>query len=132
MQRTLLCVNLDLTPWTGRKKQMQEKKPRRGIQSVEIAFRILNVLQQSRRQAMAHLEDQQGWIQAFMHGAGAPAYGPIPAYPKSPYLPANAATNPYPFSISTAANLLKSHGWTINASYLWERCRSQTESSAKL
>ena len=31
---------------------MQEKKPRRGIQSVEIAFRILNVLQQS-RQAMA-------------------------------------------------------------------------------
>ena len=64
---------------------------------------------------MAHLEDQQGWITAFMHGAGAPAYGPIPAYPKSPYLPANAATNPYPFSISTATNLLKSHGWTVNA-----------------
>jgi peptide/nickel transport system substrate-binding protein len=67
------------------------------------------------RQAMAHLEDQQGWITAFMHGAGAPAYGPIPAYPKSPYLPANAATNPYPFSVSTATNLLKQHGWTINA-----------------
>jgi peptide/nickel transport system substrate-binding protein len=67
------------------------------------------------RQAMAHLEDQQGWITAFMHGAGAPAYGPIPAYPKSPYLPANAATNPYPFSISSAVNLLKSHGWTVNA-----------------
>jgi DNA-binding IclR family transcriptional regulator len=31
---------------------MQEKKPRRGIQSVEIAFRILNVLQKS-QQAMA-------------------------------------------------------------------------------
>jgi DNA-binding IclR family transcriptional regulator len=31
---------------------MQEKKPRRGIQSVEIAFRILDVLQQG-RQAMA-------------------------------------------------------------------------------
>jgi DNA-binding IclR family transcriptional regulator len=28
---------------------MQEKKPRRGIQSVEIAFRILNVLQQSQQ-----------------------------------------------------------------------------------
>ena len=67
------------------------------------------------RQAMAHLEDQQGWISAFMHGAGAPAYGPIPAYPKSPYLPSNAATNPYPFSISTATNLLKAHGWTVNA-----------------
>jgi len=67
------------------------------------------------RQAMAHLEDQQGWISAFMHGAGAPAYGPIPAYPKSPYLPSNAATNPYPFSISTATGLLKAHGWTVNA-----------------
>ena len=30
---------------------MQEKKPRRGIQSVEIAFRILDVLQKS-QQAM--------------------------------------------------------------------------------
>jgi peptide/nickel transport system substrate-binding protein len=67
------------------------------------------------RQAMAHLEDQQGWITAFMHGAGVPAYGPIPAYPKSPYLPANAATNSYPFSVSSATNLLKSHGWTVNA-----------------
>jgi len=45
-------VNLDLSYWTGRKKQMQEKKPRRGIQSVEIAFRILGVLQGS-QQAMA-------------------------------------------------------------------------------
>jgi len=25
------------------------------------------------RQAMAHLQDQQGWIRGFMHGAGAPA-----------------------------------------------------------
>jgi peptide/nickel transport system substrate-binding protein len=66
------------------------------------------------RQAMAHLEDQQGYITAFMHGAGDPAYGPIPAYPKSPYLPANAATDPYPFSVSDAISLLKSHGWTIN------------------
>jgi len=65
------------------------------------------------RQTMAHLEDQQGWISAFMHGAGAPAYGPIPAYPQSPYLPADAATNPYPFSISTATTLLKNNGWTV-------------------
>jgi len=66
------------------------------------------------RQALAHLVDQQGWITAFMHGAGAPAYGPIPAYPQSPYLPADAAANPYPFSISAAISLLKSHGWTVN------------------
>jgi DNA-binding IclR family transcriptional regulator len=52
MQPSPLCVKLGLNPRTGRKKQMQEKKPRRGIQSVEIAFRILNVLQKS-QQAMA-------------------------------------------------------------------------------
>ncbi len=66
------------------------------------------------RQALAHLEDEQGWITAFMHGAGAPAYGPIPAYPQSPYLPADAATDPYPFSVSTAVSILKAHGWTVN------------------
>ena len=65
------------------------------------------------RQAMAHLQDQQGWINAFMHKAGAPAYGPIPAYPVSPYLPADAATAPYPFSVSTAASILKSNGWNV-------------------
>jgi peptide/nickel transport system substrate-binding protein len=65
------------------------------------------------RQAMAHLQDQQGYITAFMHGAGDPAYGPIPAYPQSPYLPADAATNPYPFSVSDAANLLKANGWNV-------------------
>jgi DNA-binding IclR family transcriptional regulator len=47
-----LYVNMDFRPWTDRRKQMQEKRPRRGIQSVEIAFRILEVLQKS-RQAMA-------------------------------------------------------------------------------
>lgn len=67
------------------------------------------------RQALSHLEDQQGWIKAFMYGAGGAAYGPVPAYPQSQYLPADAATDPYPFSISAATDLLKSHGWTINA-----------------
>jgi len=65
------------------------------------------------RQVLAHLVDQQGWITTFMHGAGAPAYGPIPAYSQSPDLPSNAATNPYPFSISTAVSLLKSNGWNV-------------------
>jgi peptide/nickel transport system substrate-binding protein len=65
------------------------------------------------RQVMAHLEDQQGYITAIYHGAGAPAYGPIPAYPQSPYLPSNAATNPYAFSVSTAVSILKSNGWNV-------------------
>jgi peptide/nickel transport system substrate-binding protein len=63
---------------------------------------------------MAHLQDQPGWIKAFMHGAGAPAYGPIPAVPASPYLPADAKTNPYPFSVSAAVRLLRAHGWTVH------------------
>ena len=31
------------------------------------------------RQAMAHLEDEPGYIKAFFHGAGGQAYGPVPA-----------------------------------------------------
>jgi peptide/nickel transport system substrate-binding protein len=65
------------------------------------------------RQAMAHLENEDGYVKAFMDGAGGDAYGPIPAYPQSPFLPSNAATNPYPFSTSAAAALLKANGWTV-------------------
>jgi len=65
------------------------------------------------RQAMQHLEDQAGQIKAYFGGDGDPAYGPIPAYPQSPFLPSNAATNPYPFSVSAAISLLKANGWTV-------------------
>jgi len=65
------------------------------------------------RQALAHLEDEAGYVKAFFHGAGGLAYGPVPAVPTSPYSPANAVKNPYPFSITAAGNLLKSHGWTV-------------------
>jgi peptide/nickel transport system substrate-binding protein len=68
------------------------------------------------RQALAHLEDEQGYIKAFFGGAGGQAYGPIPAIPKSPYTPADAVTNPYPFSVADAISLLRSHGWTIDTS----------------
>jgi peptide/nickel transport system substrate-binding protein len=66
------------------------------------------------RQAIAHLDDQAGYIKAFFGGAGGPAYGPIPALPDSPYAPADAITDPYPFSVSAAIALLKSHGWTVH------------------
>jgi peptide/nickel transport system substrate-binding protein len=65
------------------------------------------------RQAMAHLADQQGWIRAYLNGAGDPDYGPIPPYPVSPYLPDDAKTNPYPFSVQDAISLLKAHGWSV-------------------
>ncbi len=65
------------------------------------------------RQAFAHLEDENGYIKAFFHGAGGPGYGPVPKIPATPYTPANAQTDPYPFSVSAAVNLLKAHGWTV-------------------
>jgi peptide/nickel transport system substrate-binding protein len=65
------------------------------------------------RQALAHLEDEVGYVKAFFHGAGGLAYGPVPAVPVSPYSPPNAVKNPYPFSITTAGSLLKSHGWKV-------------------
>jgi peptide/nickel transport system substrate-binding protein len=66
------------------------------------------------RQALAHLENEQGYIKAFFGGAGGLDYGPVPAAPKSPFTPSDATTDPYPFSVSAAISLLKSHGWTIN------------------
>jgi peptide/nickel transport system substrate-binding protein len=66
------------------------------------------------RQALAHLENEQGYIKAFFGGAGGLDYGPVPEAPKSPYTPSDATTDPYPFSVSAAIKLLKSHGWTIN------------------
>jgi peptide/nickel transport system substrate-binding protein len=65
------------------------------------------------RQAMQHLEDQQGQIKAFLNGDGDPLSGPIGAYPQSSFLPANGKTTIYPFSISAAVSLLKAHGWTV-------------------
>ena len=65
------------------------------------------------RQAIAHLEDEAGIVHAFFNGAGGLAYGPVPSIPVSPFTPANAKTDPYPFSVSDAISLLKSHGWTV-------------------
>jgi peptide/nickel transport system substrate-binding protein len=65
------------------------------------------------RQAIAHLENEPGYIKAFFNGAGGQAYGPVPSVPKSPYTPSNALTNPYPYSTSAAAKLLSSHGWKV-------------------
>jgi peptide/nickel transport system substrate-binding protein len=65
------------------------------------------------RQAFQHLVDQQGWIHAYYGGLGVPTYGPVPESPQNPYADANAAVNPYPFSISAASALLASHGWKV-------------------
>jgi peptide/nickel transport system substrate-binding protein len=65
------------------------------------------------RQAIAHLENEPGYIKAFFNGVGGQAYGPVPSIPKSPYTPSNALTDPYPYSVSAASKLLSSHGWKV-------------------
>jgi peptide/nickel transport system substrate-binding protein len=65
------------------------------------------------RQAVAHLEDEQGYIKAFFYSAGGQAFGPVPSIPQSPYTPSNAMTNPYPFDPNAAQTLLKNNGWNI-------------------
>jgi peptide/nickel transport system substrate-binding protein len=65
------------------------------------------------RQAIAHIEDQVGYIKAFFNGAGGQAFGPVPSIPQSPFTPSNAMTNPYPFNPSAAETLLKDNGWNV-------------------
>lgn len=66
------------------------------------------------RQALQRLVDQPTWIKAFMGGVGVPVYGPVPLKPTNTYLGNHKQTNPYPFSLSAAAALLRSHGWTVH------------------
>ena len=54
------------------------------------------------RQALAHLENEPGYIKAFFNGAGGQAFGPVPACPATPFTPANAANNPFPYSTAAA------------------------------
>jgi peptide/nickel transport system substrate-binding protein len=65
------------------------------------------------RQALTHLQDQAAIIHGAFHDAAAPAYGPVPAIPATAYVPDDAATNPYPYSISAAKSLLTQHGWHV-------------------
>ena len=67
------------------------------------------------RQAMQHLVDQAGIIKSrgIWDGEAVPDYGTLPSAPPTPFTPTNATTNPYPFSISTAKQLLTSHGWKV-------------------
>jgi peptide/nickel transport system substrate-binding protein len=63
------------------------------------------------RQAFQHLVDQPGWIEKILDGFAVPTYGPAPLAPVSPFAARSEYQNPYPFSISEAARILKAHGW---------------------
>jgi peptide/nickel transport system substrate-binding protein len=64
------------------------------------------------RQAFQHLVDQQGWIEKILGGYGVPTYGPIPLAPNNSFADSYERSNPFPFSVSDAATILKAHGWT--------------------
>jgi len=65
------------------------------------------------RQAIQLLVDQPALIRNALKGYGAPAYGPVPIEPVSPYLSAVARANPYPYNPAQAVSLLRSHGWNV-------------------
>jgi peptide/nickel transport system substrate-binding protein len=71
------------------------------------------------RQAIQHLTNEGGMITAALHGAGVPTYGAVPAYQPQPTANGTPLGDPsanasaYPFSISAAISLLKSHGWKV-------------------
>ena len=67
------------------------------------------------RQALQHVVDQPQWISTFLKGYGVPSYGPVPIVPANSFADQTERANPYPYSVSAATGLLKSHGWTINA-----------------
>jgi peptide/nickel transport system substrate-binding protein len=65
------------------------------------------------RQAMQSLINQQQISKDIWHGDAFPTYGPIPQTPSSSYLSSALQQNPYPYSVSHAVSLLKSHGWNV-------------------
>ena len=67
------------------------------------------------RQALQHLITESLYIKRTMGGYGIPDYGPISDYPGSTYVSPGIKKDPYPFSTSLAAKLLKAHGWAKGA-----------------
>jgi peptide/nickel transport system substrate-binding protein len=65
------------------------------------------------RQAMQHLVDQRGLIEAAFFGYANPTYGPVPTAPSSDFLDALERSNPYPYSPTAAVALLQGGGWSV-------------------
>ncbi len=66
------------------------------------------------RQAMQRLVNQSSYITNILKGYGKPTYGPVPVTGNPAYVSDAEKTDPYPFSVSEAKNLLTSNGWTVN------------------
>ena len=73
------------------------------------------------REAIQSLVDQPAYIRVALYGDGVPTYGPVPKFAGELTFNGLAEgdsfeqTNPYPYSIGHAKQLLQSHGWKIIA-----------------
>jgi len=65
------------------------------------------------RQAFQYLVDQPLYINKIDKGYGVPTYGPVPVTPASPFVSSFEKSNPYPYSVSKAKDLLTGHGWDV-------------------
>ena len=65
------------------------------------------------RQAIQEMVDQPTDIKKALYGYGQPTYGPVPVAPKNNFTSPQEVGNPYPYSPTNSAKLLKSHGWDV-------------------
>ncbi len=66
------------------------------------------------RQAMAHLANVTAIARDIWHGYSYYASGPVPnPGGANPQVSGYARQDPYPYSVSAAAGLLRAHGWTV-------------------
>jgi peptide/nickel transport system substrate-binding protein len=66
------------------------------------------------RQAVQHLINQPEYISKIFDGYASPTYGPVPVQPSNPFVDSYVKSNPYPFSVPAARQLLSSHGWSVH------------------
>jgi peptide/nickel transport system substrate-binding protein len=72
--------------------------------------------QQYFRQAFEYLVNQAGIIQGALHGYGIVSTGPVGDAPSTDYLSPQAKRgDPFPYNLQKARNLLKNHGWSVDA-----------------
>jgi peptide/nickel transport system substrate-binding protein len=65
------------------------------------------------RQAVQENVNQPVDVKKALYGYGYPTYGPVPIEPKNDLSTAEEASDLYPYSASTSAKLLSSHGWDV-------------------
>src|SRR5262249_34068247 len=55
-----------------------------------------------------------GFVKDLFKGLGWPTNDPVPPKPSNPYVSSYTKSTAYKYSPTKAANLLKSHGWTVS------------------